>query len=150
MIRPYLSNIINDYKTLKNLRVHSSNETQFREWKIQLTMSISFISSKDSHETCNMHTKSDNMEIKDKDCMKRFCKILKEHTTKIVNYEKKEMIPLTDEENKSYRKQKVCYICKKEFSTDKNDKNIFKLYHKVRDHCHYTGKLGELLIVSAI
>ena len=46
------------------------------------------------------------------------------------------MIPLTDEENKSYKKQKVCYICKKEFSTDKNDKNIFKLYHKVRDHYH--------------
>ena len=39
------------------------------------------------------------------------------------------MIPLTDEENKSYKKQKVCYICKAEFSTDKN---AFKLYHKVR------------------
>ena len=46
------------------------------------------------------------------------------------------MIPLTDEENKSYKRQKVCQICKKEFSTD-NDK---KKYHKVRDHCHYTGK----------
>ena len=53
---------------------------------------------------------------------------------------KKKMIPLTDKENKSYEKQKVCYICKKEFSTDENDKNAFKLYHKVRDHCHYTGK----------
>ena len=59
---------------------------------------------------------------------------------KIINYEKKEMIPLTDEENKSYEEQKVCYIYKKEFSTDKNDKNAFKLYRKVRDHCHYTGK----------
>ena len=28
----------------------------------------------------------------------------------------------------------------KKFITDKNDKNKFKLYHKVRDHCHYTGK----------
>ena len=50
------------------------------------------------------------------------------------------MIPLNDKETESYEKQKVCYICKKEFSTDKNDKNAFKLYHKVRDHCHYTGK----------
>ena len=43
------------------------------------------------------------------DCMERFCKDLKEHATKIINYEekKKEMIPLTDEENKSYKKQKV-------------------------------------------
>ena len=50
------------------------------------------------------------------------------------------MIPLSDEENKPYEKQRVCYICKKEFSTDENDKNAFKLYHKVKDHCHYTGK----------
>ena len=48
----------------------------------------------------------------------------------------KEMIPLINEENKSYPKQKVCYICKKEFSTDGNDKK----YYKVRDHYHYTGK----------
>ena len=49
---------------------------------------------------------------------------------------KNEMIPLTNEENKPYQKLKVCHICKKEFSTDKNDIK----YYKVRDHCHYTGK----------
>ena len=68
MIRLYLRDIINDCKTSKKLRVHSSNEvidyeTQFGEWETQLTMSINFISSKDSHETRNMHTKSDNIEI---------------------------------------------------------------------------------------
>ena len=31
---------------------------------------------------------------------------------------------------------KVCYICKKRFSTDDNNKK----YHKVKDHCHYTEK----------
>ena len=46
------------------------------------------------------------------------------------------MIPLTDKEKKSYEKQKVCYICKKRFSTDDDSKK----YHKVRDHCHYKGK----------
>ena len=50
MIRPYLSDMINDHKTR-------------REWKIQLTMQINFISSKDSEETCTMHTKSHNIEI---------------------------------------------------------------------------------------
>ena len=50
------------------------------------------------------------------------------------------MIPLTDEETKSYEKEKVCYICEKEFCTDKNDEKVFKLHHKVRDHCHYSGK----------
>ena len=72
--------------------------------------------------------------------MESFCKDLREHAMKIMNYEKKEMIPLTYEEKELYEMQKVCYICKKIFSTDKNDKNVFKLYHKVRDHCHYTRK----------
>ena len=46
------------------------------------------------------------------------------------------MISLTDEENKSYKKQKVCYVCKKGFSIDDNNKK----YHKVSDHCHSTRK----------
>ena len=71
--------------------------------------------------------------------MKRFCKDLKEHATKIINYEKIEMIPLTDEENKFYKKRKLCYICKKVFSTDDDNKK----YHKVRDYCHYAGKYRE-------
>ena len=33
------------------------------EWKIQLTMEINFISSKDSHETRTMHANRDNTEI---------------------------------------------------------------------------------------
>ena len=33
------------------------------EWKIQLTKTINFISSKDSDETCTMHAKSNNVEI---------------------------------------------------------------------------------------
>ena len=39
-------------------------------------------------------------------------------------------MPLTDEENKSHKKGKVCYICNKKFSTDNDNKK----YHKVRDH----------------
>ena len=73
-------------------------------------------------------------------CMERFCKDLRNHAMKIINYEEKEMKPLSDKENKSYEEQKVCYICEKEYSTDKNDENTFKLYHKVRYHCHYAGQ----------
>ena len=72
--------------------------------------------------------------------MERFCKDLREHTMRIINLEEKEMIPVTDKEKKPYEEQKACHICKKEFSTYKNDKNVFKLYHKERDHCHYTGR----------
>ena len=43
-----------------------------------------------------------------KDCMEKFCKDLREHAISRVNFEKKEMIPLTDKENNSYEKQKVC------------------------------------------
>ena len=50
MIRPYLSDIINNHKTQG-------------EWKIQLTIAINFFSSRDSEETRTMHTKSDNIEI---------------------------------------------------------------------------------------
>ena len=33
----------------------------------------------------------------------------------IINFEEKEMIPLTNKEIKSYEKQKVWHICKKSF-----------------------------------
>ena len=41
---------------------NSVNKTR-REWKIQLTMQINFISFKDSEETRTMHAKSHNIEI---------------------------------------------------------------------------------------
>ena len=75
-----------------------------------------------------------------KDCTKMFSKDLKKHATKIINFEEKEMKPLTDSDIKFYEEQKVCHICKKEFYYGKNEKNKFKLYQKVRDHCHYTGE----------
>ena len=50
------------------------------------------------------------------------------------------MIPTTDKENKFYEEQEKCHICQKEFCYDINDKNKFKIYQKVRYHCHYTGK----------
>ena len=65
------------------------------------------------------------------DCMKKFCKDLRIHATKLINYEKKKIILLTTEEKINYNDQKVCYICKKEFDT------IDKKNYKVRDH--YTG-----------
>lgn len=42
---------------------------------------------KSKHDVCN-----------GKDCMKDFCKSLKEHTMKIIKFEKQKMIPLTNEE----------------------------------------------------
>ena len=78
-----------------------------------------------------------------KDCMKRFCIDLKEHATRMINDEKKKIIPFTKEEKINYNDQKVCYICKKEFDTiDTTNSSSLerKKHHKVRDHCRYVGK----------
>ena len=79
-------------------------------------------------------TKNKQDHYRGKDCMKKFSKDLRTHATKIINYEKKKIIPLTTEEKIYHNEQEICYICKKEFDT--NDKKNYK----VRDHCYYTGK----------
>ena len=43
-----------------------------------------------------------------KDCMKKFCKDLRTHATKIINYEKKKMISLTVKEKIHYNEQEIC------------------------------------------
>ena len=85
-------------------------------------------------------TKNRRYFYRGKDCIENFCKDLKELGTEIINSEELEMIPLTNKEIKSYEEQKVCYIYKRKFCYDKNNKSGYDLYHKVRDHCHYTGK----------
>ena len=45
------------------------------------------------------------------DCMKRFCKDLKDHAIKIIYCKKKDMIPLTKEEEDNYNKENICHIC---------------------------------------
>ena len=67
----------------------------------------SYTEKKDVHKpsgdclvTCHSSDKSKNERkyYRGEDCMKIFCKDLKDQAMKIINYEKKEMIPLTDEE----------------------------------------------------
>ena len=80
-----------------------------------------------------------------KNCMKKFCLDLKEHATKVINYEKKGMTPLTKEKKKIHCEQKVCYICKKSFSTDDGNKKYFK----VRKINISQENIEELLMISA-
>ena len=79
--------------------------------------------------------------------MKIFCKDLKDQVMKIINYEKKKIMPLTDEEKETHENQKICYIYEQEFCMNENNKKEFKLKQKVRDH---QGNIEELLIVFAI
>ena len=74
---------------------------------------LSLISSFDSKENKhNFHRR--------KDCIKRFCSDLRACNKN--NYKEKEMIPLTDNENKFYEEQEKCHICQKEFCYDQNEK----------------------------
>ena len=57
---------------------------------------------------CSVDTTKNKLNsYRDKDCMKNVCTDLKDHA------KEKKMIQLTYKENEFYKKQKVCYICKK-------------------------------------
>ena len=92
-----------------------------------------------------MSTIFDNIENKHalyygEDCMKKFCTSLREHAKNIIDFEKKNMLPLTKEELKSHQYANVCYICEKKFV---KKFATFKHYRKVRDHCHFTSKYRD-------
>ena len=50
-----------------------------------------------------------------KDCVRKFCKSLREHAKNIIDFEKKKMLPLTKEERCKIQDVKICYICGKRF-----------------------------------
>ena len=129
---------------LKNINICSNNPNK------------SYTENKTRHKpsgyslvTCCSCDKSKNQRkyYRGEDCMKMFCEDLKDQAMKIINYEKKEMIPLTNEEKETHEYQKICYICKQEFCTDESKKKKFKLKQKVKDHRHYKENIEELVIV---
>ena len=119
----------------------------------------SYTERKAMHEPCgyalSLISSFDSKENKQnfyrgKDCIKRFCSNLKELATKIIDYEEKEMIPLTDKENKFYKEQEKCHICQKEFCYDKNEKKEFKYTKKLEIIVIIEENLEELLVAFAI
>ena len=73
------------------------------------------------------------------DCIEKLCKKLKECAVKIINFEEKEMIPLTKKDKKSSKKPDACHICEEKSCVDKDDEN-YANRKKVKDHCQYIGK----------
>ena len=47
------------------------------------------------------------------------------------------MTLLANEQQESYKKTKICYICKEKFEHRYADD---KIYRNFKGHCHYTGK----------
>ena len=67
---------------------------------------------------------------------------------KIINYVEKEMIPLTDEENRQYEEQVACNICTENFCKNEDDENYKN--HRLKITVITPGNLEELLIVFPI
>ena len=61
------------------------------------------------------------------DCMKKFYKSSREYAVEMIDFKKKKVRLLTNEQRESYKNAKICYICQEEFE-DKyaKDKNIVK------------------------
>ena len=85
-----------------------------------------------------------------KDCIKKFCKELKEICTKIVNYEQKELVPLTDKEKEYYEEQKNATYVKKGFTTTKKKRRFINYIEKLEIIVILQGNLEELPMVSVI
>ena len=75
---------------------------------------------------CSFDTKNKLDYYRGKNCMKNVCLDLREHATKIINYEKKEMISLTKKEEKKHNKQKFVIYVKKDLVLMIIIKNIIK------------------------
>ena len=81
VIKPYLSDLINDHKAI---------ETSSNEWQIQINMHINFVSSNDTGEIRTVFVWSDNQEIRlgneTDDIVKRLVNSF------VNNYQKEELI----------------------------------------------------------
>ena len=71
------------------------------------------------------------------DILSKLCKELHEKALELINTEKKELIPLTPDQEKEHNECKRCHICNKTFIHNKNSK--YYKNKKVIDHDHYTG-----------
>ena len=134
-------------KKRTHVKITLKNLTQKKKLCIHLLVLHSVFTS------CSFDSTKNKLDcFRGRDSIERYCKNLKEHATRIINYEKKEMIPLTDEENKFYETQKSCYIFKK--------KNKLILIKKLKIYLNYIimskiinitqERLVELLIVFVI
>ena len=53
------------------------------------------------------HIENKHTLYRGKDCRKKFCESLREHLKNMIDFEKRNMLPLTKEELKSYQDAKV-------------------------------------------
>ena len=79
----------------------------------------------------------------EEETIEKFCKDLKELATEIINYEEKDMIPLTDNE---FMKSKINFMKSKKNAT--YVKNSFLLIKMKKRNLKYTKKLEIIVIIQ--
>ena len=98
---------------LQQKQVNISN--QFFQYRPHMSIISSFKSIEKKH--VNIVCKHVNM--------KKFRESLREHANEIINFKKKNVTLLTNEQQNSYQNSKICYICKEKFE------NKYVKYKKV-------------------
>ena len=93
-----------------------------KQQSCQNNLNESYTERKAMHEPCGysldlVHLIQNKTVFIEEIVVLKFCSDLKELGTKIINYEEKDMILLTDSEE-----QEKCRICQKEFCYDNNEK----------------------------
>ena len=98
---------------------------------------------------CSFDKKENKLNYyRGKDCIEKLCKKLKERAMKIINYEEKEMIPLTKEEKNSYKNKKHATYAKKSFVQIKTMK-IISIEKRLKIVVIIQENLEGLLIANA-
>ena len=69
-----------------------------------------------------------------KECIKRFCKYLRKHATKIINFKKRRNDSIDRRSKRIITWAKSLLYMQKEINADN------KKYYKGRGQCHHTGK----------
>ena len=81
---------------------YTERKAKHEPWGQSLSLIFSFNSKENKHSV-----------YRGRYCIETFCKDLKELATKMINYEEKDMIALTDNENKFYEEQKNATFVKR-------------------------------------
>ena len=70
--------------------------------------------------TCSFNSKKNKYGyFRGDEYIKSLCEKFEELALEIIKYKEEKMIPLTDDENKFYKQEEVCHICRKHFCTKK-------------------------------
>ena len=149
----------NREKSLKTLLVIYAECLLLKQQSCQNNPNESYTEQKAIHEpcgysldlVCSFDSKEDKHGFyRGNDCIKKFCRELKELETKLFNYEQKEMTPLTSDDVALYQSQSNATYVEKRFVMIKNKKRDLNYTKKLELIAVLQENLEELFIAFVI